>query len=75
MVHKRGQQQSASQEAELEDRRALMLKARTGDRKAQGELMALYGVRLYSETERRKTKVEEPSGTTKLKNRLRRRSS
>jgi hypothetical protein len=73
MAHKRTQQQSASQEAELEDRRALMLKARTGDTKAQGELMALYGVRLYSGTERRKTQVQEPSRASKMKNRVHRR--
>ena len=68
MARKRTQQ-SVSQEAELEDRRDLLRKARLGDRHAQSELMALYGVRLYSETERKKIKVEASSGAGKTKNR------
>ncbi len=68
MIRKRAQQ-SVSQEAELEDRRDLLRKARLGDRHAQSQLMALYGVRLYSESERKKTRVEASSGAGKTKSR------
>lgn len=54
---KRIQPHIPSQEEELESRRVLMARARKGDRKAQRELMDLYGVRLYSEAERKRTKV------------------
>lgn len=41
-----------TQEEEEELRRKLLKKARNGDGKAQAELMASYGVRVYSEAER-----------------------
>lgn len=41
-----------TQEEEEELRRKLLKRARNGDGKAQAELMASYGVRVYSEAER-----------------------
>jgi hypothetical protein len=49
--------QSPTQEEELEARRILLAGARKGDRKAKSELMKSYGVKIYSEAERKKTKV------------------
>jgi len=46
-----------TQEEELEARRILLAAARTGDRKAKIELLESYGVKIYSEAERKKTKV------------------
>ena len=46
-----------TQEEELEARRFLLAEARKGDRKAKTELMESYGVKIYSEAERKKTKV------------------
>jgi hypothetical protein len=46
-----------TQEEELEARRILLAAARTGDRKAKTELLESYGVKIYSEAERKKTKV------------------
>ena len=46
-----------TQEEELEARRILLTEARKGDRKAKTELMESYGVKIYSEAERKKTKV------------------
>jgi hypothetical protein len=48
-----------SQEEELEGRRILLAGARKGDRKAKTELMESYGVKIYSEAERKRTKVVE----------------
>ncbi len=48
-----------TQEEELEARRILLAGARKGDRKAKIELMESYGVKIYSEAERKKTKVVE----------------
>src|SRR5919112_1991428 len=41
-----------TQEEEEDLRRKLLKRARNGDGKAQAELMASYGVRVYSESER-----------------------
>jgi hypothetical protein len=41
-----------TQEEEEDLRRKLLKRARNGDGKAQAELMASYGVRVYSEAER-----------------------
>lgn len=41
-----------TQEEEENIRRKLLKRARNGDGKAQAELMASYGVRVYSESER-----------------------
>jgi hypothetical protein len=49
-----------TQEEELESRRALLAEARKGDRKAKTELMESYGVKIYSQAERKRTKVVEP---------------
>jgi len=49
-----------TQEEELESRRALLAEARKGDRKAKTELMESYGVKIYSQAERKRTKVAEP---------------
>jgi hypothetical protein len=49
-----------TQEEELEARRILLVGARKGDRKAKTELMESYGVKIYSEAERKRTKVVEP---------------
>ncbi len=49
-----------TQEEELEARRILLAGARKGDRKAKTELMESYGVKIYSEAERKRTKVVEP---------------
>jgi hypothetical protein len=49
-----------TQEEELEARRILLAGARNGDRKAKTELMESYGVKIYSEAERKRTKVVEP---------------
>ena len=49
-----------SQEEELEARRILLAGARKGDRKAKTELMESYGVKIYSQAERLRTKVVEP---------------
>ncbi len=46
-----------NQEAELETRATLLARARKGDSKAQANLMELYDVRVYSETERKQTTV------------------
>lgn len=49
-----------TQEEELESRRVLLAEARKGDRKAKTELMESYGVKIYSQAERKRTKVVEP---------------
>lgn len=49
-----------TQEGELESRRVLLAEARKGDRKAKTELMESYGVKIYSQAERKRTKVVEP---------------
>lgn len=49
-----------TQEEELEARRILLAGARKGDRKAKTELMESYGVKIYSEAERKRTRVVEP---------------
>ena len=46
-----------TQVEELEARRILLTGARKGDRNAKTDLMESYGVKIYSEAERRKTKV------------------
>jgi len=48
-----------TQEEELESRRVLLAEARKGDRKAKTELMESYGVKIYSQAERKRTKVVE----------------
>lgn len=49
-----------TQEEELEARRILLADARKGDRKAKTELMESYGVKIYSQAERKRTKVVQP---------------
>src|SRR4051794_30317038 len=49
-----------TQEEEMESRRVLLADARKGDRKAKTELMESYGVKIYSQAERKRTKVVEP---------------
>jgi len=49
-----------TQEEELEARRILLADARKGDRKAKIELMESYGVKIYSQAERERTKVVQP---------------
>lgn len=49
-----------TQEEELEARRILLAGARKGDRKAKTELMESYGVKIYSEAERKRTTVVQP---------------
>ena len=49
-----------TQEEELDARRILLADARKGDRKAKTELMESYGVKIYSQAERKRTKVVEP---------------
>ena len=56
-----------TQEEELEARRILLAAARTGDRKAKTELLESYGVKIYSEAERKKTKVVPLPTVTKQK--------
>jgi hypothetical protein len=56
-----------TQEEELEARRILLAGARKGDRKAKTELMESYGVKIYSEAERKRTKVVEPLMPSKQK--------
>jgi len=46
-----------SQVAELEARATLLARARKGDSRAQAYLMKLYGVRVYSEADRKDTTV------------------
>jgi len=55
-----------TQEEELESRRVLLAEARNGDRKAKTELMESYGVKIYSQAERKRTKVVEPLTPSKL---------
>jgi|SRR5687768_5083704 len=56
-----------TQEEELEARRILLAGARKGDRKAKTELMESYGVKIYSEAERKRTKVVVPLIPSKQK--------
>jgi|GEM_PF-2531576 hypothetical protein len=57
LQHARKDPHYPTQEEELEARRILLAAARTGDRKAKTELLESYGVKIYSEAERKKTKV------------------
>jgi hypothetical protein len=54
---KRSRPYSLNQEVELEARGTLLARARQRDSKAQVALMALYGARVYSESERKNTTV------------------
>lgn len=54
---KRSRPYALTQVAELEARATLLARARKGDSNAQANLMRLYGVRVYSETEREHTTV------------------
>ena len=58
-----------TQEEELDARRILLADARKGDRKAKTELMESYGVKIYSQAERQRTKVVQP--VTPSKQRIR----
>lgn len=54
---KRSRPYALNQVAELEARATLLAHARKGDSLAQANLMRLYGVRVYSEAERKQTTV------------------
>ena len=54
---KRSRPYALNQVAELEARATLLAHARKGDSHAQAKLMRLYGVRVYSEAERKQTTV------------------
>jgi hypothetical protein len=58
-----------TQEEELEARRILLADARKGDRKAKTELMESYGVKIYSQAERERTKVVQPVTPSKQRTR------
>ena len=47
-----GKQWGSWKEKEEQERRKLLSRARSGDRKAQEHLMQKYGMRVYSDTER-----------------------
>jgi hypothetical protein len=58
-----------TQEEELDARRILLADARKGDRKAKTELMESYGVKIYSQAERERTKVVQPVTPSKQRTR------
>jgi hypothetical protein len=58
-----------TQEEELDARRILLTDARKGDRKAKTELMESYGVKIYSQAERERTKVVQPVTPSKQRTR------